>query len=200
MNEIIKNHPEFPIKENIDYSKIILTEEGEYSYTKRKAGELTINFLKKNINKLEDKIVIDGTANIGSDTILFSLNCKKVYGIEINNENYKALENNIKLYNLDNVELYNKDIEEIMDNNLIEYDILYLDLPWGGPLYYKQNKNEFELKINNFTLKEFIEKINNKNKPKYIIIKTPFNYDLNKLKEFNIITKQIHNYFISILF
>lgn len=175
--------PKFPIKQGVDMSKIKLTEEGKYSYTKTKHGQELINYLKSKIDNLKDLTVLDGTANMGSDTILFSLHCKNVIGIEINQENYNMLEHNTKLYNQDNIKLLLGDTtKDIFD---LCFDMLYLDPPWGGEDYKENEVLDLYLGEKRFDL--FIKEVIDKYKMcelKYILLKLPKNYNFARLKEF----------------
>jgi len=160
---------------------IRLTEEGAYSYTKRKDGEKTIQFLKRCIDSLHTRSVLDGTACVGADTISFGLNCRVVHAIEMNSENWRALHHNVSLYNLKNVHLHKGD-STIM---YTEYpsDILYLDPPWGG-LGYKQ-KNIVDLYLGNKRVDEFLQDSvlakDSAWRPQWVILKLPSNYNWDRL-------------------
>jgi tRNA/tmRNA/rRNA uracil-C5-methylase (TrmA/RlmC/RlmD family) len=54
--------------------------------------------MKSILKKTKDKVITDLTGNVGGDTILFGLNFKNVHSIEFNDENFKALENNINVF------------------------------------------------------------------------------------------------------
>ena len=175
--------PKFPIKHGVDLSQIKLTEEGKYSYTKRHHGLELIEYLKTKINNLRDLTVLDGTANMGSDTILFSLNCKNVIGIEINQENYNMLEHNTSLYKQNNIKLLLGDTtKDIFD---LCFDMLYLDPPWGGEDYKENEKLDLYLGDKRFDL--FIKEVIDKYRMcelKYIVLKLPLNYNFDRLKDF----------------
>ena len=199
--------PEFPYKVGVNMKDIQLTEEGKYSYTKRKDGEITIDFLKKNIGVLKDLTIIDGTGNVGGDTILFGLNFKQVHSIEIDEENFKALKHNVSLYKLDNVHLHQGDTTKLLDKliNKYESDVVYFDPPWGGPEY--KTKKELDLYLGKHRIDLFIKNdiLSDKvsYKPKFIVLKLPFNYNWNRLKHLKDIEStyflKIRNYRILIL-
>jgi 16S rRNA G966 N2-methylase RsmD len=187
-NDVIRivkseNIPKFPIKKGIDMSKIKLTGEGKFSYTRTKHGVELINYLNGKINNLKDLTVLDGTANMGSDTILFSLNSKNVIGIEINKENYEMLVHNTNLYKQDNIKLLLGDTtKDIFD---LCFDLLYLDPPWGGEDYKENEKLDLYLGDKRFDL--FIKEVIDKYEMcslKYIVLKLPLNYNFDRLKEF----------------
>jgi hypothetical protein len=156
---------------------IILTEEGTYSYTSRNDGERTIQFLKQYIHSLHTRSILDGTGCVGSDTILFGLNCRIVHSIEYKNENWKALEHNVKLYSLNNIHLHQGDTTIIYK----EYpsDIFYLDPPWGGPGYKRKKVLDLYLgdhRIDIF-LRDSVLAKDSDWRPQWIILKLPFNYN-----------------------
>lgn len=188
----LENSNIFAKKEGIDYNKLIITDEGKYSITKRKDGDRLLEIIRKEIKTTKDKIITDLTGCVGGDTILFGLNFKKVYSIEYNDNNYRALENNVKVYNLENVRLYHGDSTKIYNWNT---DVLYLDPPWGG-INYKEN-DRIDLYLGDIRVDIFIQEIlQRENRPKYIFIKLPRNYNFGRLYKFKNRLKKIRNYTI----
>jgi 16S rRNA G966 N2-methylase RsmD len=171
----------FPYKKGVNYDKLQMTKEGEYSITKRNDGIQLLNIMKDEIGNLENKTITDLTANVGGDTILFGLNFKKVKSIEINKENFKVLENNINVYNLNNVELFEGNSTKIY--NWLT-DILYIDPPWGGVNY--RNSNNIDLFLGDYRLDNYLDFILKQEwRPKYIVLKLPKNYNFDRLNNFN---------------
>lgn len=193
--EFIKNHieedkiPKFPLKEGVDLRNIKLTKEGEYSYTKRKKGLKMLEFMREHIDNIENKMIMDGTSNVGSDSILFGLNMLGVIGVEINEENYNVLKHNVGLYNLDNIELVLGDVRDEYKN--YEYDILYMDPPWGGIDYRK--KEDIELYLGDSKLEDFIKEVIEYG-VRYIVLKVPVNYNIDRLDGYNKVVRMISNY------
>jgi 16S rRNA G966 N2-methylase RsmD len=195
--------PDFPYKSGVSMKDIQLTEEGKYSYTKRKDGDITIDFLHKNIGDLKDLTILDGTGNIGGDTILFGLNFKQVHSIEIDKDNFDALKHNVSLYKLSNVTLHHGDSTKLFDK--YESDVVYFDPPWGGPDY--KTKKDLDLYLGKHRIDLFIKNdiLSEKAsyKPKYIVLKLPFNYNWFRLKHIKDIESssllKIRNYRILIL-
>jgi len=188
----LENSNIFAKKDGVDYDKLIITDEGKYSITKRKDGDRLLEIIRKEIKTTKDKIITDLTGCVGGDTILFGLNFKKVYSIEYNDNNYKALENNVKVYNLENVRLHHGDSTKIY--NWIT-DVLYLDPPWGG-INYKENE-KIDLYLGDVRVDIFIREIlERENRPKYIFIKLPRNYNFGRLYKFKNRYKKIRNYTI----
>lgn len=188
----LENSNIFAKKEGIDYDKLIITDEGKYSITRRKDGEKLLEIMRKEIKTTKDKIITDLTGCVGGDTILFGLNFKQVYSIEYNNNNYKALENNVKVYNLENVRLYYGDLTKIYNWRT---DVLYLDSPWGGTNYKEMDK--IDLYLGDIRVDIFISKIlERENRPRYIFIKLPRNYNFSRLYKLKRMYKKIRNYTI----
>ena len=76
----------FPEKKGVNYSNLILTDEGRYSITKRKDGQKILKHIL-NITGTNELEVTDLTGNVGGDTILFGLNFDRVDSIELSKEN-----------------------------------------------------------------------------------------------------------------
>jgi predicted RNA methylase len=169
-NEIL-----FPKKAGVDYDKLQMTEEGEYSITKRRDGEKLIQIMKDTVKNLKAKTITDMTGNVGGDTILFGLHFKKVWSYEINPENFQALKNNVEVFKLKNVELYHGDsVKAIPD---IETNVVYIDAPWGGPEY--KEKKDLDLFLGKKRVDELVKVILEDSD--YLFLKVPANYNFSRL-------------------
>jgi hypothetical protein len=111
--------------------------EGAYSVSRPDVSHSILENIKKQYINLglpfTNIRIMDATANNGGDTIRFGLDddISIVISIEIDRLNFKILQHNVRLYKLD------KKVELIHDNMIDfierpEYDILYVDPPWGG--------------------------------------------------------------------
>jgi len=166
----------FPIRPNVDFSKLKLTEEGEYSVTRRRDADRIINIMKHVVGNLKTKSITDATGCVGGDTIHFGLNFHYVNSIEINKENFEALYNNVKEYNLQNVNVHNGDAVTLFNWST---DVLYIDPPWGGP-NYREQKN-LDLFVSEKRIDEWITEILlRRNRPSYIFLKLPNNYNFER--------------------
>ena len=169
----------FPKKAGVDYSKLKMTPEGEYSITKRKDGEVLLAHMKSMIKGIKTKSITDLTGNVGGDTILFGLHFKDVKSIEMNPENFEALKNNVEVFGLKNVDVMQGDSTKVY---VWKTDVLYLDPPWGGP-EYKTNK-ELDLYLGDERVDLFLDRIlKQETKPDYIFMKLPANYHFDRLKD-----------------
>lgn len=167
----------FPLQEGIDYTKLVLTPEGEYSVTRRRDADRMLHVIAKVVGDLKTKTVTDATGCVGGDTIQFGLRCRFVNSIELNEENFKALQNNVNVYGLENVTLHHGDCTKVFN---WKTDILFVDPPWGGP-NYKENET-LELFLAEKRLDEWLEEVLLKKiRPKYIFLKLPHNYNFKRL-------------------
>jgi 16S rRNA G966 N2-methylase RsmD len=167
----------FPRKEGLEYSRLKTTDEGSYSITRRRDAERIMNVLRSVFKEMKTMTITDSTACIGGDTLNFALNFSHVHSIELNNENFQALTNNVQVYGFNNVTLHNADSVELFNWNT---HVLYIDPPWGGKEYKKHSK--LDLFMSNKRLDCWLEEIlSRKNRPNYIILKLPSNYNFNRL-------------------
>jgi hypothetical protein len=134
-------------------------------------------------------IITDATAGVGGNTISFGMSKKFQYinSIELDNQRYNFLDNNINIYNLKNINIYNGDCLELLDK--LYSDIIFFDPPWGGKDYKLKNKTRLNISgqtIENICSK-FIQNIN----IKMIVLKLPLNYDI---EYFN---NELNNYLVN---
>ena len=99
--------------------------------------------------------------------ISFGKYFNNVTGLEIDKQRFDILKNNLSSYNI-NVNILNDDCINYLNK---DYDIFFIDPPWGGPNYKFQEN--LKLYLSNIELKEIIKKIKNK----IIVIKIPYNYN-----------------------
>lgn len=174
----------------IDPEKFNITDEGKYSVTHPVDANLISNLI---ISLFSNKYtILDGTANVGGNSISFAKYFKKVISIELNKKNYNVLKNNISLFNFKNIELIHGNTLDYLDK--LDYDILFLDPPWGGTNYKKMGV--LDLKLGSKFIREIILEIKNKNKTG-IVLKLPKNFRLTKdyLVGNNLQIYRIRNYY-----
>jgi 16S rRNA G966 N2-methylase RsmD len=176
----------FPEPSNGNYNGLKCDEEGLYSITHPKEADLIsetiIEITNNNIH------IVDMTAGCGGNMISFIKYFSHVTGIEIDKTRFKLLKENLSKYEYNNYELICGDstlINNYANNNY--YDVYFIDPPWGGPDYKKQSN--VELHLSNYKLEEFILTLP---KDKLIILKLPFNYNIDGFKN-NIIRKLFIN-------
>ena len=154
-----------------------MTEEGEYSITKRRDGEKLIQIMKDIVKNLKAKTITDMTGNVGGDTILFGLHFKKVVSYELKEDNFAALKNNVEAFKLKNVDLHHGDsLKAIPD---IQTNVVYIDAPWGGPEY--KEKKDLDLFLGKKRVDELANVILEESD--YLFLKVPANYNFSRLDD-----------------
>lgn len=159
------------------FNKLLFTEESIYSSSKIEGSKLLKDIIFDNLSN-NNIIITDGTANIGTDSIFLSNYFNKINSVEISNINYKALTNNVNVFEKSNINTILGDIIIIIEN-LIQ-DVIYIDAPWGGRDYKKNDK--MKLYLGDLEILDFYKKY--KNKAKLFIFKVPYNYDFDYLKNY----------------
>lgn len=167
----------FPKKEGVEYQKLKTTTEGSYSITRRRDAERIMIVIGNIFKETKTMTITDATACIGGDTLNFALKFGHVHSIELNEKNFEALENNVKTYDFHNVTLHHGDSTMLFHWNT---NVLYIDPPWGGKDYKKHK--ELDLFLSDKRLDCWLEEIlSRKNRPDYIVLKLPFNYNFKRL-------------------
>ncbi len=174
----------FPEPSNGNYNGLKVDEEGLYSITHPKDADIISKTIIEILNK-DQLHIIDLTAGCGGNMISFIKYFKFVTGIEIDKERFKILKENLDKYSKNNYELLCGDATKYTFNN--NYDIYFIDPPWGGP-DYKNNPN-IQLYLSNIKIEDFILTLP---KNKLIVLKLPFNYNIENFKT-NIIKKILIN-------
>lgn len=152
----------------------------------------TLEILKKFSNKSD--VITDATAGIGGNAIVFAKFYKHVNCIEINNDTYSILKQNLK--NVDNVSTINENYITIYKK--MNQNIIFFDPPWEKN--YK-NKTYSNLFISNIDINLIIDSIESEHI--LITLKCPLNFLCNvknwNFKEF-FIYKKTHKLYKIIIF
>jgi 16S rRNA G966 N2-methylase RsmD len=163
----------FPEPPNNNFYGLKCDLEGLWSITHPKEAEYISKKIIE-IMKTSNLNILDMTAGCGGNMISFLKYFNNVTGIEINKERYEMLKNNLTKYNYNNYSLINDDCINYINNYNYNYDVYFLDPPWGGPDYKKFDNIHLYLSD-----KQLEEVINILPKNKLIILKIPFNALLN---------------------
>jgi len=150
-------------------SKLLMDEESLYSTT----DQLTADKISRELLKLipATSTVTDATACVGGSAYSLSKVFASVNAIELDKTRYEYLVNNIKLLGSENIQcIYGDALEECKN---LKQDLIFLDPPWGGPEYKRQEKVSLEL--SNIKISEVCEKLSPYTK--FIAIKAPTNFD-----------------------
>lgn len=83
--------------------------------------------------ELNSKIILDGTAHIGVDTVFFSkyYPSTEIISCEIDKKVFDKLNENIKKFNLKNVKTHLTSVIDFLITNETKFDFIYFDPPWG---------------------------------------------------------------------
>ena len=161
----------FPNKNNINHNKLQITTEGLYSVSGYHAAEHLCYLITKYF-KTKDIEITDGTANCGSDTIIFCLHFKFVNSIELDITNYGVLSNNVREYAFKNVKLYNGSSLVIIPK-LKKQNCIFIDAPWTGKDYKKHNS--MKLYLDKTEISEIFTMF--RKNTELFVFKVPINYD-----------------------
>lgn len=167
----------FPEKKGIDISKLQISNVGKYSISKPDDALLINKIIFKYLKKNKKFIITDATANNGGNTIHFAFDSHHVNAIEIDTEQFNILKHNINTYGLKNVTLYNDDYLNVMKT--IRQDVIFIDAPWGGPLYYKIK--DLDLFLGKQNIVNVVKDLYDVKAFKLCVLKVPRNYNFTRL-------------------
>lgn len=196
----------FPQVPGVDLSKLRITDEGTYSVTRPPEARQVLDFMRKLIGTdLGSLTILDGTANVGGETIHYALSgFKHVHAIELNAENHEVLRHNLQVYGLldgrsrATVTVHHGDTTKIAAE--IPADVLVLDPPWGGPDYKRAPEGSLDLWMGSERVDAFVGRLAAAGHVRWIFLKVPFNFAFKRLKGLRGIQagwrKRIRNYFV----
>uniref|UniRef100_A0A6C0J8S8 TRM5/TYW2-like methyltransferase domain-containing protein n=1 Tax=viral metagenome TaxID=1070528 RepID=A0A6C0J8S8_9ZZZZ len=104
---------------------------------------------------LDDKVVWDMFAGIGTDSIRLSARTGKVICSEIDTKTYKCFVDNIKGFNINNIISYNEDCS-IAEHKV---DIVYFDPPWGSEFVSGKEFSFDSVELSECTVTELMAKM-----------------------------------------
>jgi hypothetical protein len=144
-------------------------------------------------DKTELETIVDATANIGVDSIFFSkiYDNSRIYSYEIDPLTFGALVQNVKRYNADNIKVFNDSSINLLKNKGTNYDLVYIDAPWGGKDYYKLKNIDLYLQAEDDLIKDeyknlitFARYLYYYNVAKNIVLKVPYNFNFEELGKY----------------
>ena len=162
-SEIIMSTDEKDVKKIISYTK-----------EKRHIAEKITDIVSSIIN--DNSVIIDATAGVGGDTVVFAERFKLIHAIEINEVRYKLLNEEVSRHDYKNIVTYNEkfDLNFIEDKN-IEADAIFFDPPWGGRGAMKVKK--LIIGFNGVRIAHFVSDVMKKYKGmRVVFVKLPLNY------------------------
>ena len=197
-----------PLRKNIDYSKLRLTNIAEYSMAKPFISEHLKNILLKYLKlfKLDSKkmTITETNGGVGGLTIRLLTIFDNINVVEINPKHVELIKNNLNVYKSDapskNINIYNNDYLDILYD--LNQDIIISDPPWGGYSYSKYDY--MKLGLNNINISYIVNQLYKKNKFKIFILLAMRNFDIqnfiNTLIADNISIRNMGKHYYIIIF
>jgi predicted RNA methylase len=191
--------PDFPHVPGVDRSKVVLTEEGRYSYTHARESAEIARLIADALGRrtLRGVRIQDLTANVGGDTIALALRGAKVRAVELNPENLEALRANVRLYDLgDRVTIHHADSTKWYGR--YRADALLIDGPWGGSDY--KLKKSLDLFLSGINIGDFVRDTvlapDAPWCPAVVALKVPANFNFASLAGMSWTRHRVRNYFL----
>lgn len=159
------------IRRRLKYDK-----EAQWSATNMDDADSMSKRLLKHMSP-EDTLT-DATACIGGNVLSFSKHFAHVNAIELNDTRTEYLVNNVSVLGLDNVTvIHGNALDEVPRLN---QTCVFMDLPWGGPDYWKEDRIDLFLHDKNGPV-NMID-VCKRFRPycEFIAMKIPENFDLPK--------------------
>ena len=153
--------------------------EGYLDYiTPSDINSIVLSHLSVHFNGLQNKIIWDMFAGIGTDSIRLAKTAGRVICTEINQETFACWKKNTAPYV--NIEIHCKDCSVFRPNNF-QPDLIYFDPPWGENYRSGVPFSFDEVKIGELTVPELFTNLRETYPEAKFIVKTPFLCDFEKI-------------------
>jgi predicted RNA methylase len=162
-----------------NYEQLNYDTEGLWSITHPNEADIISLTIAKLTN--DSVRILDMTAGCGGNTISFCKYFNDIIAIEYDKNRFNILKNNLYCYDFNNYTLVCGNSVDYIDGSI---DVYFIDPPWGGP-NYKENPN-IELYLSNIKLNDLIKIIPEN---KLIVLKLPFNYNVDSFNKYKIIKR-----------
>jgi 16S rRNA G966 N2-methylase RsmD len=184
----------FPDMQN---KHILMDDVAKYSITLPEKADMITEIIRKNYqlafptDNLDELIITDAMACIGGNTLSFSRCFKEVHANELNTTRFQYLVHNMKEYSRENISFYNDNYLNLIHK--LKQHIVFIDPPWGGPIYKSQYKMDIMIQhdnlkedgsVNETKLDEIIDEIFKDELTKMIIYKLPTNHNIDNFKKY----------------
>ncbi len=186
----------FPKAPGVNYAKLQLTNIAKYSVAKPHISNGLMAVLNDLLDQYPSLFTVDSTitetnGGVAGLTIKMLEKFKNINVVEINPVHVQMIQNNIKVYRLDdaskNIQIYNNDYLDIMYD--LEQDIIVSDPPWGGYTY--KNQKSLKLGLNNVSIVHIINSLYEAGRFKVFILLAMSNFDIQDFIN-NIVAKKIN--------
>ena len=174
---------------DMHHKNILMDDVAKYSITLPEKAQTISEIIKKNYqlvfptDDLTNLIITDAMACVGGNTLSFSNTFDKVNAIEMNTTRFQYLVNNMNEYKKSNIFFYNSNYLNLI--NKLSQNIVFIDPPWGGPIYKSQYKMDISIQNDeekDVKLYELIDSIFLDETSKMIIFKLPTNHNIENFK------------------
>lgn len=172
----------FPFYDRSIIANIRYDDTALYSITKQEIADSMTNILKALPYITKNSPILDATACVGGNTISFCKYFTNVTAIEMDETRFSYLQHNVELFGYSDMTLINCNCINFirnLENDIVHYDIMFFDPPWGGP-EYKCHKRMM-LFLQEISMVHLLDIV--RNKTKYYVLKVPLNFDFHSLKE-----------------
>ena len=187
---------------------IMMDDVAKYSITLPEKADMISEIIRKNyhLNYQTDDMtqltITDAMACVGGNTLSFAKSFKSVNANEINITRYQYLINNMKEYDMENISFYNGNYLNLI--NKLKQHIVFVDPPWGGPIYKSQYKMDIIINTDDdkeVKLHEIIDDIlKDENETKMIIFKLPINHNIDNFKKYKYKMACLKNMILMMIF
>ena len=182
---------------DMQHRHILMDDVAKYSITLPEKADMITEIIRKNYqlafpsDNLDELIITDAMACIGGNTLSFSRCFKEVIANEINTTRFQYLVHNMKEYACSNISFYNDNYLNLIKR--LKQNIVFIDPPWGGPIYKSQYKMDIMIQydkepeqeiVNEIKLDEIIDEIFLIPETKMIIYKLPINHNIDNFKKY----------------
>jgi 16S rRNA G966 N2-methylase RsmD len=178
---------------DMQHKHILMDDVAKYSITLPEKADMITEIIRKNyqlafpIDNLDELIITDAMACIGGNTLSFSKCFKEVHANEINTTRFQYLVHNMKEYERTNISFYNDNYLNLIHK--LKQHIVFIDPPWGGPIYKSQYKMDIMIQHDNVEtpevkLDELIDDIFTNQETKMIVYKLPINHNIENFKKY----------------
>jgi len=187
---------------------ILMDDVAKYSITLPEKADMISEIIKKNYHLIfpNDDItqltITDAMACVGGNTLSFAKTFNSVNANEINITRYQYLVNNMNEYDIKNILFYNNNYLNLI--HTLKQHIVFIDPPWGGPIYKSQYKMDILLTTDDnkeIKLYEIIDDIfKDDNNTKMIIFKLPINHNIENFKVYKYKMACLKNMILMMIF
>jgi len=191
--------------EGVEVSELQLSEVSSYSTTPwREANSISRTIFNFYTDTREQKailkpmysrcpIITDAASNVGGNTISFHLaGFRQVNAVEIDPTICQMLKHNLTVYNIPTEHVHCGDYLDVYKR--LQQDVIYMDVPWGGPDYIKTQC--LDLFLSNINIIDICFDIITNKMASLVVLKLPINYNLpdliNKLPNNTFLTNKIY--------